>query len=140
VRSYDWPPRKIFISRASTDAGFADALSSYLSSAGLRVLLERDFPTNRTVESAIEDAVLQSDLFIALWSRSYAASRFCFDEIDLALRRYQGRELQLWIVNIDGSDVVPPAARSLPQAVARTPQALVEVVKDLLNPHFDGGA
>jgi hypothetical protein len=100
AHSYEWPPRRIFISRARPDAEFAEALSGYLSGIGLRVLLEREFPTNRTVEAAIEDAVLQS---------------------------------------IDGSDVVPRGARTLPQAVARTPHTLVEVIKDLLRPRMESG-
>jgi hypothetical protein len=85
------------------------------------------------VESAIEDSVLRSDLFIALWSRSYAASRYCYDEIDLALQRYQAGQCRLWIINLDGSDIVPPAARRLPQIQARTAQEVAEVVRDLLD-------
>jgi hypothetical protein len=84
------------------------------------------------VEAAIEDAVRGSDLFIVLWSRSYAASRYCYDEIALALRRHRAGELQLWIINLDGSDVVPPGARGLPSLQARTPEDVVSVVRDLL--------
>ncbi|MGW0224130.1 hypothetical protein [Streptomyces tendae] len=41
-------------------------------------------------------------------------------------------EIQLWIINLDGSDIVPPEARALPQALARTPHALVALVRELL--------
>lgn len=126
-------PDTVFVSRARLDVEYARALDDYLSSAGLRVLFgERELPADRTVESAIEDAVLRSDLFIVLWSRSYAASRYCFDEIQLALKRYRAGELRLWIINIDGSDIVPPGARGLPQLAARSPMAVVNVVHDLL--------
>jgi hypothetical protein len=126
-------PCAVFISRARPDAKYARALDHYLSTAGVTMLFgERELPADRTVESAIEDAVLRSDLFIVLWSRSYAASRYCYDEIHLALRRYRAGELRLWIINLDGSDIVPPDARGLPLLMARTPQAVVTVVRDLL--------
>ncbi|MBC6449713.1 toll/interleukin-1 receptor domain-containing protein [Actinokineospora sp. HBU206404] len=135
VRALGLPqrPDTVFVSRARLDVEYARALDDYLSSAGLRVLFgERELPADRTVESAIEDAVLRSDLFIVLWSRSYAASRYCYDEIQLALKRYRAGELRLWIINIDGSDIVPPGARGLPQLAARSPTAVVNVVRDLL--------
>jgi nucleoside phosphorylase len=137
VRGYSWPPRHVFVSRARVDSAFARQLDTYLSGVGLNVLLgEQVLASNQVVESAIRDAVLQCDLFIVLWSRSFAASRFCYDEIELALERYRTGELQLWIINLDGSDVVPPGARGLPQVVAKTPPALIEVMRDLLEPHL----
>jgi nucleoside phosphorylase len=135
ARSYAWPPKHLFISRARPDAEFGRILDGYLSSAGFNVLLgEKELPSDRMVESAIKDAVLGSDLFIVLWSRSYAASKFCYDEIELAVQRHRAGELQLWIVNLDGSDIVPRGARDLPQTTARTPHALVAVIRDLLEP------
>ena len=134
-------PGAVFVSRARPDASYARALDKYLSTIGLAVLFgERDLPKDRTVESAIEDAVLQSDLFIVLWSRSYAASRYCHDEIQLALQRYRAGELRLWIINLDGSDIVPVDARRLPQLVARTPEDVVAVVRDLLDDDSRGSA
>jgi nucleoside phosphorylase len=139
AHNYSWPPKRIFVSRARLDAAFARALDAYLSSVGLSVLLgEKELPPDKMVESAIEDAVLGCDLFIVLWSRSYATSKFCYDEIELALQRYRAGELQVWIVNLDGSDIVPRGARDLPQAVAKTPHALVAVMRDLLEPLLPG--
>ncbi|MFE0258196.1 TIR domain-containing protein [Streptomyces sp. NPDC059010] len=131
--NYNWPPRRVFISRARPDADFAQALEAHLSGAGIRALIgERELRPDRMVNPTIEDAVLSADLFVVLWSRSYALSRFCYDEIELALRRHKVGELQLWIINLDGSDIVPPEARALPQALARTPHALVALVRELL--------
>src|SRR5262249_25091527 len=49
ARSYEWPPRRIFISRARPDAQFCHALDRYLKAAGLNVLLgEREWPSDRT--------------------------------------------------------------------------------------------
>lgn len=135
VRAYAEPPQRIFISRARADAAYAAAASRHLTRAGFEVLMgDKDPVDNRVIESAIEEAVLRADLVIALWSRSFAASRFCFDELDLALRRHRAGDLHLWIINLDGSDVVPPGARTLPQALARSPNALVTLLDDLLGP------
>jgi nucleoside phosphorylase len=140
VHGYAWPPRHVFVSRARADAVFAQHLDTYLSGVGLTVLLgEKVLASHQVVESAIADAVRQCDLFIVLWSRSFAASRFCYDEIEFALQRYREGQLQLWIINLDGSDIVPPGARGLPQVVAKTPQALLEVMRDLLEPHLTPG-
>ena len=126
-------PQTAFISSARTDEAYTRALHSYLTGVDISVAFgERDLPKDRTIESAIEDAVLQSDLFIALWSRSYAASRFCHDELQLALRRHRASALRLWIINLDGSDIVPAEARTIPQLMARTPEDVVSVVADLL--------
>jgi nucleoside phosphorylase len=131
--NYRWPPRRVFISRARLDTQFAQALEAYLSGAGITALIgEKELRSDRMVNPTIEDAVLSADLFVVLWSRSYALSRFCYDEIELALRRHRVGELQLWIINLDGSDIVPPEARALPQALARTPHALVTLVRELL--------
>ncbi|MEV0633658.1 TIR domain-containing protein [Streptomyces sp. NPDC050619] len=133
VHNYTWPPSRVFISRARPDAEFAGALHAYLSGVGITALIgERELRPDRMVAPTIDDAVLSADLFIALWSKSFAVSRFCYDEIELALRRHEVGELQLWIINLDGSDIVPPAARRLPQTVARSPHALVTLVQDLL--------
>ncbi|MFD5056025.1 TIR domain-containing protein [Streptomyces tendae] len=131
--NYRWPPRRVFISRARPDAAFAQALETYLSGAGITALVgEKELRPDRMVNPTIEDAVLSADLFVVLWSRSYALSRFCYDEIELALRRHAVGEIQLWIISLDGSDIVPPEARALPQALARTPHALVALVRELL--------
>lgn len=136
VRESDRPhgrPNTVFISRARRDRDHGGTLDHYLSASGLKVLFgEGTLPPDRTVEVAIEDAVRGADLFIVLWSRSYAASRYCYDELDLALQRYRAGELQLWIINLDGSDIVPPGARGLPSLQARTPEEVVAVARDLL--------
>ncbi|MFJ3021770.1 TIR domain-containing protein [Streptomyces tendae] len=91
-----WPPRRVFISRARPDAAFAQALETYLSGAGITAPVgEKELRPDRMVNPTIEDAVLSADLFVVLWSRSYALSRFCYDEIESALRRHAVGETQL---------------------------------------------
>lgn len=130
---YKWPPRTVFISRAKADSEFGETLQRHLNAGGYRALLgDGQVSSSRMVEAAIEEAVLGSDLFVVLWSASYALSKFCYDELDLALRRHAVGDLQIWIFNLDGSDVIPRSARSFPQIVTRTPQSLVTVVQELL--------
>jgi nucleoside phosphorylase len=134
AHNYTWPPRRVFVSRARADAHFASALDDYFATVGIEPLLgEREWqPDQQTVESAIVDAVLGADLFVVLWSSHFATSRFCNDELDLAMQRHAAGALQVWIVNLDGSDVVPRAARTLPQIIATSPQDLVALIKNLL--------
>jgi hypothetical protein len=130
-----WPPKAAFISRASRDAAFADPLVDHLKRGECTpVLGDHETKSNRMVEPAIEEAILGCDLFIALWSRSYGLSRFCNDELEFALQRHRAGQMQLWIFNLDASDVVPRGARELPCVVTRTPRDLVAVVKELLEP------
>jgi nucleoside phosphorylase len=127
-------PSVIFISRASRDGAHAEALRDALSTHGFTVRLGDDeIREDRLAVPTIEDALLTSDLAIVLWSAAYALSPFCSDELEVALQRDGVGELQVWICNLDASDVVPRAARRLPQAVTRTREELVEVVIGLLD-------
>jgi TIR domain len=84
------------------------------------------------VQPAIEDAILKSDVCIVLWTRSYALSPWCNDELDLALQRESAGAVKIWLFNLDGTDIVPRLARRLPQAVVRKPEALIDAVAALL--------
>lgn len=126
-------PTTVFVSRASADAAYGEVLGRQLVAARLTVLFgDLAVQSDRTIEASIEDAVLRSDLFIALWSRSFAASPYCYDELQLGLQRHRAGSARLWIINLDGSTIVPPGARALPQVVARTPHELISVATALL--------
>jgi hypothetical protein len=93
---------------------------------------ETEIREQRMVQPSIEDALLKSDVCIVLWSKASAASIWCYDELELTLDRESAGDMKIWLFNLDASDVVPRAARRLPQAVVRTPIALVEAVAALL--------
>jgi nucleoside phosphorylase len=127
-------PKTFFVSRARLDAEFSEVLCHRLKESGLSPLLGDDQVRNdRMVQPAIEEAVLRSDVFIVLWSESYAKSRWCYDELDFALNRALSSDLQIWLFNLDGSDVVPVKARFLTEILARTPNALAEAAINLIN-------
>lgn len=130
---YAWPPRRVFISRAASDVDFGTALQTVLAGAGCDVVLgDQEVRADRTVEAAIQDAIIGADLFVALWSKNYALSAYCYDELDLALRRHEAGQLQIWLFNLDGSAVVPSRARRLSQVTTPNPQALAALAKEAL--------
>ena len=127
-------PRNFFVSRARPDAEFGVALCSRLTAEGLHPILGDDqVRDDRMVQPTIEEAVLRSDVFIVLWSGSYAKSRWCYDELHFALNRAATSDLQIWLFNLDGSDVVPVKARILTEILARTPKALADAAMSLIN-------
>jgi hypothetical protein len=130
---YAWPPRRVFISRAASDVDFGAALQTVLTGAGCDAVLgDHEIRADRTVEAAIQDAVIGADLFVALWSKNYALSVYCNDELDLALQRHDAGQIQIWLFNLDSSAVVPRRARRLSQVTTQTPQALAALAKELL--------
>lgn len=129
-------PSAAFISRATADREFANQLNAYLATTSCAPILGDDqVVANRMVQPVIEDALLKSDLFIVLWSKSFATSQYCHDELELALQRQHSGFLDVWLFNLDGSDVVPRGARKLPQLLTMTPNALVDAVRELLTPY-----
>jgi hypothetical protein len=127
------PPKTLFISRAKPDAKYANSLATYLKDAGYLPLFgDEEVSNERMVQPTITDALLKADVAVILWSRSYATSTWCNDELEFALERLQASRLQIWIFNLDGSDVVPRGARGLPQLVTRTSAELVKAVRELL--------
>lgn len=126
-------PTTFFISHAQTDSPYADHLAGFLRSKGLSAFIgEGEISGERMVQPSIEDAILKSDVCIVLWSKAYAVSTWCYDEIELALERESAGEIKIWLFNLDASDIVPRGARRIPQAVVRTPIALVQAVDALL--------
>ncbi|TDQ05843.1 toll/interleukin-1 receptor domain-containing protein [Labedaea rhizosphaerae] len=127
-------PRTVFISRARADIRFARPLEALLKTSQLRLIFDEVAPpSDRTIQSVIKDAIEAADLIIVLWSRAYAASKYCFDELDMALQRHQAGAVRLWILNLDNSDLVPPRARGFPSLAADSPEAVVEMVRKLLD-------
>jgi hypothetical protein len=123
----------IFISRATADGPYADALKRELERRRRTVLLgDEQIRADRMPGAAITDALIASDLVIVLGSTSYALSPFCSDELELALERRDAGELEIRLCNLDGSAVIPSRARALPQIVTRTPAALVAAIGEML--------
>lgn len=103
-----------FISYAKDRQGEADFVETLLRRRNQRVFRdESDFGAGHAIPASIREAIFESDVFIALWSSAYACSPWCFDELDLALDRHAQGRLELWILRIDSTRMVPKRARDL---------------------------
>lgn len=122
-----------FISYARDRQGEADYVEMLLRRRNLLVFRdESDFGAGHAIPTAIREAIYEADVFIALWSSEYACSPWCFDEMELALDRHAGACLDLWILRVDATRIVPKRARDLVFYDAPTRAALEARVVGLL--------
>ncbi len=61
-------------------------------------------------------------------------SPWCFDKLDLALKRHKEGRLALWLLCLDDTRVVPPAARELLTYPINSRRELGGAILDLLEP------
>lgn len=126
-------PNTAFISVARQDAAMASALKSELTSFGIGVVLgEHEIQPGQMVTASIEQAMRRSDVVIILWSRFYAQSPWCYDELSFALDQESFGGSKIWLLNLDDSAIVPAQARKLPAISVRSEQGLRSGIEDLL--------
>jgi hypothetical protein len=127
-------PRTFFISHSKEDLTVAKELSKYLKQANFDVIRgEEAIRTGKMVQASIEETILRSDICIILWSRHYALSPWCYDELTLSINRRDANQLGIWLFNLDDSPIVPKEARKLKVITAKTITEVIGVAKDLLN-------
>jgi len=103
-----------FISYARDRQGEADYVETLLRRRNLKVYRdESDFGAGHSVPTLIREAIFEATVFIVLWSSAYACSPWCFDEMELAIDRHLESNLQLWILRVDDTRIVPKRARNL---------------------------
>lgn len=103
-----------FISYARDRQGEADFVETLLRRRNLRVFRdESDFGAGHSIPTRIREAIFEANIFVALWSSAYACSPWCFDEMELALDRHEEGKLELWILRVDDTRIVPKRAREL---------------------------
>jgi hypothetical protein len=126
-------PKTVFVSVARQDAAIGSALESVLKSQGIEVVLgDNEIESGQMIPASIEQAIRRSDIVAVLWSRAYAQSAWCFDELSLALNQETFGGMKVWLFNLDDSVVVPTQARKLPVISARSLEALRSAVMELL--------
>jgi nucleoside phosphorylase len=126
-------PRTVFVSFAHQDSAMAEVVASSLRSQGIEVLIGDDeIRVNQMIPASIEQAMLKSDVCAVLWSRNYALSPSCFDELNLATNQQSYGRMKLWLFNLDDSAIVPIQARKIPSISVRSPEAVQRVVSELL--------
>ena len=112
----DFPElKRFFISRARDDQNIANAVADYLKNKGLTVLIgDNSIRDDKMILSTIEELLTTSEVCLVLWSKKYAVSPWCYDELMLAISRKSVGHIKIIIFNLDNSPVVPKEARSLP--------------------------
>ena len=107
-------PLRVFLSHARSRPSEADLVEMVLRRRDVEVFRdEHVFAAGAAVVGEIEEHLARSDVFIALWCREYACSPWCYDELALALERRAAGSIQVWLLRIDETRVVPPAARPI---------------------------
>jgi TIR domain len=131
----DQKPRRVFVSFARQDLAMASVLVSSLRSRGIEVLVgDNEIRIDQMIPASIEQAVLKSDVCAVLWSRNYAVSPWCFDELGLAMNQESNGRMKVWLFNLDDSPIVPAQARKLAAISVRSREAIERVIGELV-PH-----
>jgi hypothetical protein len=126
-------PPKFFISYPRARPCEADFIETALRRRQCDVFRdENDFEPGKPITSAIEEAIYSASVFIAIWSKEYACSDWCFDELSLALQRQDAGKLKVWILCVDNTRIVPPGARNLTNYPAHSREELERHVMFLL--------
>jgi len=127
-------PKTVFISRANEDAAIADDLSKALKNSEIEVLMgDSSIDSRQMAQATISNNIQESELFIALWSRHYALSPWCYDELNLALKRSDKGSINIWMFCLDNTQIVPTEARKLRAIRITSVMGLLRVTKELLS-------
>lgn len=111
----------------------ADYIETILRRRNLKVFRdESDFGAGHAIPTEITEAIHAANVFIAVWSAEYACSPWCFDELELALDRYQFEKMELWILCVDDTRMVPKRARNLVSYKVRTREEIEGTILRLL--------
>lgn len=111
-----------------------DALAGSLKRNELEVILGDDeIRADQLIPVSIQQGMLKSDVCAVLWSRDYALSPHCFDELSLALGQQAIGKMKIWLFNLDDSPIVPPSARKLPAISVRSKDGFETIIKGLLD-------
>lgn len=107
-------PRRFFVSYPRSRPQEADFIEMILRRRNQIVFRdENNFGVGQPLPVEIDQHLYQADVFLAIWCKEYACSPWCFDELDIALKRHKEGRLILWLICIDDTRIVPPAAREL---------------------------
>lgn len=105
---------RVFISYARCRPEEADLTEMTLRRRGFEVFRdEHNFKAGAVLLGEVEEHMARCDVFVALWSRDYACSPWCHDELAAALVRAKAGTMSLWLLRVDDVRIVPPDARGL---------------------------
>jgi hypothetical protein len=93
---------------------------------------EESFGAGQSIPGEIKEHIHRANVFIGIWCKEYACSPWCFDELELAIARNKANGLALWILRVDDTRILPPAARDLTSYHAHNREALERILLKLL--------
>jgi nucleoside phosphorylase len=124
---------RIFISRAKLDAIIANEISKFLKEMNLDVILgDEAIVADRAAIPTIEEQIKISQLVIVLWSKNYALSPWCHDELMFAISRKNSEALNILIFNLDDTAIIPTEARNLSIISAHSPSEINKTLTEAL--------
>lgn len=108
------PDPIFFLSYSRARPQEADFVEMQLRRRGFTVIRD-DHDINESVDitNAIQESINKADVFIALWSKEYACSPWCFDEMTTAVNKKQKDKYTIWLLCLDDTRIVHPRARNL---------------------------
>lgn len=110
------------------------ALEGVLKNHGIEAVLgDNQIDSSQMITATIENALRRSDIVAVLWSRLYAQSPWCYDELALALSLEALGEMKVWLFNLDDSSIVPTSARKFPAISVRNIGGLQRSIEELLS-------
>lgn len=116
----DRSPR-FFLSYPRDRQAEADLAETIFRRRGLTLLRDDlTFDPSGEVQAEIVNTIRSSDVFVALWSNSYACSPWCHDEMELALELRGLGKIEIWLMRLDDTRIVPRGARGILTHCGRT--------------------
>lgn len=127
-------PLRFFISYPRARPAEADHVEMILRRRNMMVYRdETEFGAGHEIPAEITEALHAADVFVALWCQEYACSPWCFDELEQALERRSRGKIELWMLCIDETRMVPRGARDLIRYSIRSREELEGRVLGLLD-------
>lgn len=108
------PGSHAFLSYAHERMSDADLVETLLRRQGITVTRdEEELKGGDLWRQTLSDGIASADAFVALWSQEYALSEMCWDEIEQALDENEARGMQILIITLDPTPVLPRRARDM---------------------------
>jgi hypothetical protein len=124
---------RFFVSYAKARPQEADIVEMMLRRRNLKVFRDgQETGANQPVQTEIIEEIHRSSVFIILWCREYACSPWCYDELVIALERFKAEPQRLWILQVDETRMIHPAARRLVTYPTRNREELEVQIRGLL--------
>ncbi|KAM5552744.1 hypothetical protein ABKV19_025115 [Rosa sericea] len=100
---------EVFLSFRGEDTrfNFTDHLHSRLCERGIETFIDDDLRRGEEISAALVKAIEESRVSIIVFSRNYASSRWCLDELVkiLECRKFKGQKVRAVFYKVDPSDV-----------------------------------